>query len=45
MEFNRLLSSAISAYGEPGFSVDKDKDKIKKNKVQLIKKILFNKKS
>ena len=28
MEFNRLLSSAISAYGEPGFSVDKDKDKI-----------------
>ena len=28
MEFNRLLSSAISAYGEPGFSVEKDKDKI-----------------
>ena len=28
MEFNRLLSSAISAYGEPGFSVDKSKDKI-----------------
>ena len=28
MEFNRLLSSAISAYGEPGFSVDKNKDKI-----------------
>ena len=28
MEFNRLLSSAISAYGEPGFSVDKIKDKI-----------------
>ena len=27
MEFNRLLSSAISAYGEPGFSVDKNKDK------------------
>ena len=28
MEFNRLLSSAISAYGETGFSVDKNKDKI-----------------
>ena len=27
MEFNRLLSSAISAYGEPGLSVDKYKDK------------------
>ncbi len=31
MEFNRLLSSAISVYGEPGFSVKKnDKENIQK---------------
>ena len=41
MEFNRLLSSAISAYGEPDFSTTKDNDKIKnKKKIQLIKKII-----
>ena len=35
MEFNRLLSSAISAYGEPGFSVDKDKDKINEKHISI----------
>ena len=43
MEFNRLLSSAISAYGEPNLSgitnekkVNKDQPKIDKSKYQLI---------
>ncbi|MDA9731566.1 DNA polymerase I, partial [Candidatus Pelagibacter sp.] len=37
MEFNRLLSSAISAYGEPDFLTTKD-DKIDKNKENPIDK-------
>ena len=37
MEFNRLLSSAISAYGEPDFSTTKD-NIIIKNKENLIDK-------
>tara|TARA_Y100001970_G_scaffold161529_1_gene197514 strand:+ start:9648 stop:12422 length:2775 start_codon:yes stop_codon:yes gene_type:complete len=44
MEFNRLLSSAISAYGEPDFSIQKNENKemdknepIKKNNYHLIK--------
>ena len=37
MEFNRLLSSAISAYGEPDFSTSKN-DEIIKEKQNLISK-------
>ncbi len=37
MEFNRLLSSAISAYGEPDFSMDKNENK-EKDKKESIKK-------
>ncbi len=37
MEFNRLLSSAISTYGEPGFSVDKSKDKIEEKQSLITK--------
>ena len=37
MEFNRLLSSAISAYGEPDFSTSKN-DEITKEKQNLISK-------
>ncbi len=46
MEFNRLLSSAISAYGEPNLSsikdknkVNKDQDKIDKSKYYLIENL------
>ena len=46
MEFNRLLSSAISAYGEPSFSSSKEEVKteekqnpINKNKYHLITKL------
>ena len=38
MEFNRLLSSAISAYGEPNFTTKK------KDEISLEKKIEINKK-
>ena len=46
MEFNRLLSSAISAYGEPNFyssnknenKIKKDQQKIDKSKYYLIKR-------
>ena len=38
MEFNRLLSSAISAYGEPDFLVIKDKNEIKEKKNSIDKK-------
>ena len=37
MEFNRLLSSAISVYGEPNLTSDKIEDKIRK-KIQPITK-------
>ncbi len=46
MEFNRLLSSAISAYGEPDFSTEKKENRsiekeepIKRDDYQLIKNI------
>ena len=42
MEFNRLLSSVISAYGEPELSKSALETKILKTKNQLIKKLLFN---
>ena len=38
MEFNRLLSSAISAYGEPDFLAIKDKNEIKEKKDSINKK-------
>jgi hypothetical protein len=38
MEFNRLLSSAISAYGEPNLDGVKNYSKKKKIKKKLIKK-------
>ena len=41
MEFNRLLSSAISAYGEPDFSGEKKDIQLRKKKLKLIKKIIF----
>ena len=41
MEFNRLLSSAISAYGEPNLSSIKMKINQRKIKKKLIKKIIF----
>ena len=41
MEFNRLLSSAISAYGEPNLKVKSNEKKMKKTKDQLIKKIII----
>ena len=37
MEFNRLLSSAISAYGEPNLSSIKDKNKVNKNQNKIDK--------
>ena len=40
MEFNRLLSSAISAYGEPNLKSIKNKNKNLKKQKKLIKKIL-----
>lgn len=42
MEFNRLLSSAISAYGEPDFNGEKKDVQIKEKKVEIDKKIIFN---
>ena len=38
MEFNRLLSSAISAYGEPDFSTKKDNEIIKNKENPINKK-------
>ena len=38
MEFNRLLSSAISAYGEPDFSMDKNENKERDKKEPIKKK-------
>ena len=37
MEFNRLLSSAISAYGEPKLSSNKNENKIEKHKQKIDK--------
>ncbi len=41
MEFNRLLSSAISAYGEPDFNGEKKDAQIKEKKVEIDKKNYF----
>ena len=41
MEFNRLLSSAISAYGEPDFDGEKKDVQIKEKKVEIDKKNYF----
>ena len=41
MEFNRLLSSAISAYGEPDFNGEKKDVQIKEKKVEIDKKNYF----
>ena len=41
MEFNRLLSSAISAYGEPDFNGEKEDVQIKEKKVEIDKKNYF----
>ena len=41
MEFNRLLSSAISAYGEPNFSGEKKDIQLKEKKVEIDKKNYF----
>ncbi len=41
MEFNRLLSSAISAYGEPDFNGEKNDVKLKEKKVEIDKKNYF----
>ncbi len=38
MEFNRLLSSAISAYGEPNLTIIKNEVKIEKNQKAINKK-------
>ena len=38
MEFNRLLSSAISAYGEPNLTSIKNEVKIEKNQITINKK-------
>ena len=45
MEFNRLLSSAISAYGEPDFNGEKKDVQIKEKELKLIRKIIFNNRS
>ena len=37
MEFNRLLSSAISVYGEPNLSSIKDKNKVNKDQHKIDK--------
>ena len=42
MEFNRLLSSAISAYGEPDFLSIKKENKIKLKKKSQLRKIIIN---
>ena len=46
MEFNRLLSSVISTYGELDFRISKNENLNKKinNQKELNKKIIFNKK-
>ena len=41
MEFNRLLSSAISAYGEPNIDSIKAESKLKKNQKVISKKEYF----
>ena len=41
MEFNRLLSSAISAYGEPDFNGEKKDVQIKEKRVEIDKKNYF----
>ena len=41
MEFNRLLSSAISAYGEPELESNKIKSQNLENNKQLIIKIII----
>ena len=41
MEFNRLLSSAISAYGEPNFDIKKTDISSNKNKIKIDKKNYF----
>jgi len=41
MEFNRLLSSAISAYGEPNFTSEKKDEKALEKKVEINKKDYF----
>ncbi len=41
MEFNRLLSSAISAYGEPNFANNKDNFNKKENQKSISKKEYF----
>ncbi len=41
MEFNRLLSSAISAYGKPNFTSEKKDEKSLEKKVEINKKDYF----
>ncbi len=41
MEFNRLLSSAISAYGEPNFTTDIKYEKSSEKKIEINKKNYF----
>ncbi len=41
MEFNRLLSSAISVYGEPDFTSEKKDNKSLENKIEISKKNYF----
>ena len=41
MEFNRLLSSAISIYGEPDFEVKENVSKIKENQKKITDKDYF----
>ena len=41
MEFNRLLSSAISAYGEPNFNGEKEDVQLKEKKINIDKKNYF----
>ena len=40
MEFNRLLSSVISIYGEPNLNGNIKKDKNEKKLKKLVKKII-----
>ena len=41
MEFNRLLSSAISAYGEPNLASIKNNSELNKNQIKISKKNYF----
>ncbi len=41
MELNRLLSSAISAYGEPNFNGEKEDVQLKEKKINIDKKNYF----